>query len=531
MIHLIFLVTLWLIPLSQSQETVTSVHPTSIPEGLPTYGISIFVDGYGFSNSTDYSCIWDPYTVTIAQFISSTSLICSTPDWATDPQSGYLTISTSTNPNLITVDIEFEYGSSCLSAYPWCGVHGDPHFKPFCIGDLVPSNGFPIQPLNTQLNLVTSKDGRFKVYGLTGDYLGTNDYVTMLNTISIIGPGADGDISPNITLFAPSQAETLPNVITLDGVDISNSLPYVFNEIRIGVADNNWYYIEFPSTETVIWNGKDTVYIYLPGAKYWQNVNGLCGEIDPTYNFCQSPNGYQYSTSFDDDLLDCAYSWTVSNTSPVPIPQPTPNPSTVPMPQPVPNVPNPEVPAPPAWVVPDNFVSNVIKTICFSMFDVLEEVCPAGYTQNLPIYKTSCVYDGAALLTNRFNALQISVDTLSDPSTFFTNAEQLAKTVFDDSTYSSMVSSVHAGVHDCFFQSQNISLSAPVFNATRFYGSLPGCSSYCKFPGALCSSSGDCQLSLTLADLITLTGSSSTIYINVMFLIVCMLILSIWNSQ
>jgi len=216
-------------------------------------------------------------------------------------------------------------------------------------------------------------------------------------------------------------------------------------------------------------------------------------------------------------------------------PEPAPSPDIIIIPEPSaipsPDIqPNPEVPLPPAYVVPDNFVSGVIKSICSTMFNTLEEVCPAGYQDNLPIYEASCSYDGSALLSYRFDQLQLDDSILTNPAAFFTNAAQLAETVFDDSTYYYMVSSVRAGIHDCFYQAQNLSLVEPVFNVNEFYGSLPGCSSYCKFPGASCSSSGDCQLSLTLAQLIALTASSaSTIYMNIMILIICLLTLTIWN--
>jgi len=163
------------------------------------------------------------------------------------------------------------------------------------------------------------------------------------------------------------------------------------------------------------------------------------------------------------------------------------------------------------------------------MFDTLEEVCPDGYKENLPIYESSCIYDGSALLSHRFEQLQLDDSIIDNPNAFFTNAAQLAETVFDDSTYYFMVSSVRAGIHDCFYEAQNLSLVEPVFNVNEFFVSLPSCSSYCKFPGSSCSVKDECQLSLTLADLIALTGSASTIYMNVMFLIVCLLTLSIWN--
>jgi len=160
------------------------------------------------------------------------------------------------------------------------------------------------------------------------------------------------------------------------------------------------------------------------------------------------------------------------------------------------------------------------------MFDVLENICPADHQQNLSIYQTSCIYDGSALLTYQFDQLSINADSIiNDPKAFFTDATELAETVLEPSTYYFMVSSVRAAIHECFIQSQNISISEPVWNVTQFYGSLPGCSSYCKYPGASCSSDGDCQLSLTFEQLIGLTGSSTTIYINFMFLIVCLLIL------
>jgi len=218
------------------------------------------------------------------------------------------------------------------------------------------------------------------------------------------------------------------------------------------------------------------------------------------------------------------------NTVPNPQPDTVPQPNTVPNPQPN-TVPAPEIPVPLPYIVPDNFVSSAVKSICSSMFTVVEDVCPANYQQNLPNYETSCAYDGAALLSYRFDQLKIDASIINDPGSFFTNAEQLAETVFDSSTYYFMVSSVRAGIHDCFIQAQNVSLAEPAFKANAFYKSLPGCSSYCKFPGSSCSSTGDCQLSLTLAQLITLvaTGSASTICMNVLFLIVCLLTLSIWN--
>jgi len=231
-----------------------------------------------------------------------------------------------------------------------------------------------------------------------------------------------------------------------------------------------------------------------------------------------------------------------------PIPQPIPSPDAVPTPETVPNPapelapspdigiipepsvipspyiePSPEEPIPPTYVVTDNFVSKVIKHICSSMFDILVEICPFGYQQNLPIYEASCGYDGSALLSYRFDQLKIDASIITNPKAFFTNAAQLAETVFDESTYRYMITSVHAGIHDSF------SLAANISDVNEFFISLPGCSSYCKFPGASCSSAGDCQLSLTLAQMIALTASASTIYMNVMFLIICLLTLSIWN--
>jgi len=449
MLH-IFLVTLWLLPLSQSQETVSSIHPTSIPQGLPPTGISIFIDGSGFSSSTTYTCSWvNGAYITYAQFISSTSLICLTPNtdgWFGSGTSGTLVLKKS-NSNIATAVLLFEIASSCLSEpIPSCVIYGDPHFKPFCTESV-----YPIQPSNKQLNLVTSKDGRFKVYGRTTPYY-VNVLVSNLNAISIIGPGADGNLSPNITF--DSEAAIWPGqaiIITVGGVVITNDkLPYTINEIIIGNA-NNWYYIEFPNKETVMWNALDTVYIYLPGHRYSQNVYGLCGEIDVQYNYCKGSNGQLYSSSNDDDLNACGNTWVLpdSSSTNVPNPQPTPNPSSVPNPQPIPNpinvpdpqptpypetvpnpqpipnpdtvpvpqptpypetVPNPqpepapgpdiviipepstipspdiqpspEVPLPPAYVVPDNFVSRVIKNICSSMFGTLKGVCPAGYQQS-----------------------------------------------------------------------------------------------------------------------------------------------------
>jgi hypothetical protein len=579
----ILLVALWLLPLSLSLEIVTSVHPTSIPQDLPAFGISIFIDGTGFSSTTTYSCNWvaNPYTwTTDAQFISSTSLICPAPVQdgygLNSATSGTLTLQKSTTVISTTV-IQYQVVSACLSdALPWCGAHGDPHLKPFCNADPIGHpQGYPVQ-LNAQLNLVTSKDGRFKVYGRTIPTTG-NSQVSNLNSISIIGPGTGGYISPNITF----DSSTIPvtTVVTVGGVVINPSqLPYAINnEIMIGLDASNWYYAEFPNNETVVWNGKDTTYIYVPRDKYSQNVYGLCGEIDALYQYCKGSDGEQHAIDVGKDaetsqsLNACGDSWVVPYSSnlpnpqpvpapniviPVPIPspdiQPTPYPDTVPnsqpepapspdsvIPEPSPNgvipVPSPNgvipgpAPLPDAYVVPDNFVSRVIKTICTDMFNVLEDVCPAEYQQNLPIYESSCVYDGAALLSYRFDQLKIDGSIIDDPGSFFTNAEQLAETVFDDSTYYFMVSSVRAGIHDCFFQAQNISIVEPVFNVNVFRQSLPGCTSFCKYPGSTCSSNGDCQLSLTLAQLITLTGSASTICMNVLFLIICLLTLSIWN--
>jgi len=175
-------------------------------------------------------------------------------------------------------------------------------------------------------------------------------------------------------------------------------------------------------------------------------------------------------------------------------------------------------------------VTKAATSICSSMFQALGKVCPANYSQNLPTYQSTCIYDGAALITYQLNQIvpTLSFDSVSDFTDSIQNLGKLAETALTVSAFNTMVSSVQSGMTDCFFRNQTFNATNPRFNYDVFTASLPSCESYCNYPGSTCSS-GQCQLSLTVSQLITLAGSSSTIHINVvfMFFIVCVL-LSIW---
>jgi len=297
--------------------------------------------------------------------------------------------------------------------------------------------------------------------------------------------------------------------------------------------------VTFPGGETVHWDGVDAVSITLPAFQYWKNVKGLCGYMDASKPYCVGSNGHQWTTNGTDvwgyltgnGLNICADSWRTNTTGGLKrsIEQnsntsfgnetafgnltydTTPENATV-------------------FSVVDDFVTKAVTAICSPMFEALGKVCPSNYSQNLPNYQLTCIYDGAALLSYQLNQIvpTLSFDSVSDFTNSFQNLGKLAETVLTVSAFTTMVSSVQRGMEDCFFQDLTFNETNPQFNPDAFTASLPGCQSYCNYPGSTCSS-GQCQFSLTVSQLITLAGSSSTVHINVvlMFFIVCVL-LSIW---
>jgi len=326
------------------------------------------------------------------------------------------------------------------------------------------------------------------------------------------------------------------------------TLPITFNGIQIYSSSYNVIEVYFPGGEHVRWIASYTVNIYLPGAQYWKNVVGLCGQLDAVNPYCISSTGKIYPTAPEVPYLDyCANTWKLSslkrsiaqntnisfdNTT---IPdngtifyQNTTIPDNTTIPQ---NTTDP-VGNSTSFVVTDNFLSKAAKSICVEMFKILGDICPPETNNNLPFYESTCIYDGSALLTNRFNQISPNTDVSTlltvDVNTFIQDIQLLSETILDQDTYTFMVSSVNSGLHDCFFRNITFNVTHPEFDATAFRASLPGCSSYCKFPGTSCSADDQCQFSLTLEQLITListSGSTPTIPMNVILIIGSVLLL------
>jgi len=364
--------------------------------------------------------------------------------------------------------------------------------------------------------------------------------VCYLIEISIRGTGSDGTLSPLIVVDATPQ-------VYLSGTAIS--LPYTFNGIEIGYGLGG-IDVEFPGGEHVTWIASaGEVDVYLPGAQYWKNVVGFCGQIDASSPFCIGASGKKYPATAP--YLDyCANSWVISSLKrSIETQNTTIDNSTIPdngtifyqnttIPNNTTILENTTDPVGNAtsFVVTDNFLSKAAKSICVDLFKILGDVCPPETNNNLPFYESTCIYDGSALLTNRFNQLSPNTDVSTlltvDVTTFIQDIGLLSQTILDQETYTFMVSSVNSGLNDCFFRNMTFNVTHPVFDANAFRSSLPGCSSYCKFPGTSCSADDQCQFSLTLQQLITLiadSGSTPTIPMNVILIIgSVLLLLSIW---
>jgi len=337
--------------------------------------------------------------------------------------------------------------------------------------------------------------------------------------------------------------------VYLGGTEITP--PMSFNGIQIDSPSSNVIDVYFPGGEHVTWTAYlAVVNIYLPGAQYWKNVVGLCGQLDAANPFCITSTGKKYPAVAP--YLDyCANTWklpslkrSIAQNTNISIDNTTipdngtifyqnttiPDNTTV-----LENTTDP-VGNSTSFVVSDNFLSKAAKSICVEMFKILGDVCPPETNNNLPFYESTCIYDGSAFLTNRFNQLSPNTDVSTllnvDVTTFIQDIQLLSETILDQETYTFMVSSVNSGLHDCFFRNLTFNVTHPEFDVNAFRNSLPGCSSYCKFPGTACSADDQCQLSLTLQQLITLisdSGSTPTIPMNVILIIgSVLLLLSIW---
>jgi len=388
---------------------------------------------------------------------------------------------------------------------------------------------------------VTSKDNRFMVHGKTsGLFLNGGQNVCYLTEISIRGTGSDGTLSQLIT-FDSTDLSVIK--VYLSGTLIS--LPKTFNGIVIDSSSYNVIDVFFPGGEHVTWTANSaTVNIYLPGAQYWKNVIGLCGQIDAAYPYCMTASPQKLYPTMVPFLDFCANTWIVPSLKRSVLDNSTipdngtifyqnttiPDNTTV-----LENTTDPVGNAT-SYVVSDNFLTKAATSICVEMFKILGDVCPPETNNNLPFYESTCIYDGSAFLTNRFNQISPNTDVSTllnvDVNTFIQNIQLLSETILDQETYSFMVSSVNSGLHDCFFRNLTFNVTHPEFDVNAFRNSLPGCSSYCKFPGTSCSADDKCQLSLTLEQLITLisdSGSTPTIPMNVILIIgSVLLLLSIW---
>jgi len=192
------------------------------------------------------------------------------------------------------------------------------------------------------------------------------------------------------------------------------------------------------------------------------------------------------------------------------------------------------------------FYQKQPQKFAFFFFDVLSDLCPANFSENLDVYETTCIYDGSAFLTYNFEQLDTGstdIDSLDDLITnvksLVSNLKLLGETILDEDSFSFIISSVRSGIHDCFYR--NLTTNSTTTNSTTnsteldfdidaFYSSLPGCSSYCVFPGASCSEEDDCELTMTFEELIDFVQSgSSTIQMNVIIFIgsIVLLFLSI----
>jgi len=178
--------------------------------------------------------------------------------------------------------------------------------------------------------------------------------------------------------------------------------------------------------------------------------------------------------------------------------------------------------------VSDNILTKAAKSICVELFEFLGDLCPANSSQNLPSYQTTCIYDGSALITKKFEQLSPSTDVDTVSKSFFSNLAILSETILDADIWTLMVASARTGIQDCFYQNLTLNGTNPEFDVSSFLTALPGCSSYCTIAGASCSDDDECQFSLTLGELIDRASSgSSTIPLNVVLFIGCVL-LSIW---
>jgi len=409
-----------------------------------------------------------------------------------------------------------------------CTVWADPHYFPFCSGGA----RFDIQ-LTGIFTIAVSMDNTFQVLGQTTPlFLVGGGNVCMLNAISVIGPAADGTLSEKI-IYDSSVSGTLK--VTYGGLDITSKVleksysPNQYSGITISSTS-----VSFANGESVSWDGPSgTTVISLPGGQYWKNIKGLCGYLDASIPYCtlnpktpQSKPVY-YNPGNPVALSFCASSWKlVQPNLKRSIEDFYSNSSTI-----IANVTydEPDNTTVPAFVVPNNFITNVAISICNSMFDSLGTICPKNHSQNLPIYRESCVYDGAALLSYQLNQIvpSFSFNSITD---FFKSVQDLGKlgeTALSGDAFTVMEGSVRSGISDCLFQNLTFNATKPVFNSDVFTSALPGCESYCKLPGMSCSSNR-CQFTLTLGELITYAGSSSSVQINVVFMFFIVCALSIW---
>jgi len=186
-----------------------------------------------------------------------------------------------------------------------------------------------------------------------------------------------------------------------------------------------------------------------------------------------------------------------------------------------------------SYSVTDSILSRAATSICTSMFSSISSLCPHNRSQYLQYYETTCIYDGAAMLTYQLNQMAPSI-SFSSFSSFATSIDNLGlstQTLLTQNIFSVMTASIKSGLASCFFSNLTFNATKPEFDANLFTSDiLPPCTSYCIYPGASCSPSGECQFSLTFSALSKLGSASCREYSSMgMFIILCIsLFLSIW---